>query len=78
VPLQPDADNTEYPVSGVTVNVAVWPWTTETIEGEIDPLSPEAADTLKDGVTEGISRAEPPPPPPQEINNGIRRVRKAV
>jgi hypothetical protein len=42
--------------------------------GEIDPLLPEAVETLIVVMIAGISEAEPPPPPAQENNNGIMRV----
>ena len=78
VPLHPDADETEYPVLAVTVKVAVWPWVTVTDAGEIDPLLPEAVETLIVEMIAGISEAESPPPPPQENNNGIMRVNIVV
>ena len=76
--LLPNEKNLAYPASGVTVNVVVWPWVTVTVVEEIDPLAPADAETLKDGVTAGISMEELPPPPPQEITNGIMRVRRAI
>jgi len=71
-------DETAYPASGVTVNVVVWPCVTTTVEGEIDPFVPAAAEMLNDGVTEATSEAELPLPPPQEINNRVMKAKQTV